>query len=106
MAISINDINNTHITNTSKNKQTAVTDDKTSSASTGNATLAASDTISFTDSGRLIQQLEAQLESYPVVDAEKVAQTRENLNSGNHIISAESIANKFTRYESLLEATR
>ena len=40
----------------------------------------------------------------PVVDSERVAHVRENINSGNHIISAERIAEKFSRYESLLEA--
>lgn len=106
MAISITDINTTQITNTAQNKQTSATEKNATSVTTGSGSSNTSDTISFTDSGRLIQQLETKLESLPVVDADKVARVREDLNSGNLSISPDRIANKFTRYEALLEATR
>jgi len=104
MAISINDINNAHITNASKNKQAADTDNNSAPTSANKDSNSATDTITFTDSAKLIQRLESQLEALPVVDSERVAHVRENINSGNHVISAERIAEKFSRYESLLEA--
>lgn len=104
MAISINDINNAQIANTSTNKLATATDKNTNPGATKNNTGNTTDTITFTDSAKLIQRLESKIEALPVVDSEKVARIRENINSGNHIVSAERIAEKFSRYESLLEA--
>ena len=104
MAISINDINNAQITNASKNKQATATDNNSAPTSGNKDSNSATDTITFTDSAKLIQRLESQLETIPIVDSERVAHVKENINSGNHVISAERIAEKFSRYESLLEA--
>ena len=104
MAISINDINNAQIANTSKNQQAPQADKNTASDPTSKGGVNATDTITFTESAKLIQGLESRLEAIPVVDSEKVSQIRESINSGNHVISAELIAEKFSLYETLLEA--
>ena len=102
MAININnDVNNAQIGQTTKNKQTSQTG-QSGNANTNNIGSQATDTISLTDSAKLIHTLEKQLENIPVVDATKVAQVRENINSGNHTISSDIIAAKFLQYEAQL----
>jgi negative regulator of flagellin synthesis FlgM len=100
MTISINDINKPAVHSSG---QTTSTNKDASRSATENGNTPPGDTIVLTESARQIQQLEKQLGSIPVVDAEKVAEVRENLNSGNYLISSERIAEKFTRYESLLQ---
>ncbi len=63
MAISINDINNTQVNNSGKSKQaTSINKDETKAA-LKNENASSTDTISLTDSAKLIQQLEKQLVS-------------------------------------------
>ncbi len=99
MTISISDINKPQV-NTSANT-TSINKDNNRPTNT-NSTGQANDSITLTESAKLIQQLEKQLGSVPVVDSDKVAEVRENLNSGNYSISTERVAEKFVRYESFL----
>ncbi len=100
MTININDINKPQV-NSSGHSSPINKDSNRTTAEKG--TTQQNDTIVLTDSARQIQQLEKQLGSIPVVNTEKVAEVRENLNSGNYTISSERIAEKFTRYEAFLQ---
>jgi len=104
MAISIDNINNTQVNNSGKSNQTTSVNKDGSKAAVNNESTSSIDTISLTDSAKLIQQLEKQLVAQPVVNAEKVSEVRQNINSGNYIISSERVAEKFTLYESYLQA--
>ena len=105
MTISINnDANNAQITNAAQGKKTSPASDNNNTVSIDSKQGNASDQITLTNSGKLIQQLEQQLQDIPVVDLEKVTQIRENINSGNHDISSARIAQKFTQYENLLSS--
>lgn len=103
MAISLDNINNSQVKNTrGSNEPTSITKAaEINERKNGSASL---DTLSLTSSGKFIQQLDKQLESLPVVDAEKVAVIKENINSGNYQVSSQRIAEKFTLYESYLQA--
>ena len=104
MAISIDNIINTQVNNSGKSNQpTAVNKDGSKHEQSANST-ASVDTISLTESAKLIQQLEKQIIDQPVVNAEKVSEIRENINSGNYVISSERVAEKFTLYESFFQA--
>lgn len=103
MAISIDNINNTQVNNSGKSNQTTSVNKDGIKAAVNNESTS-TDTISLTDSAKLIQELEKQLVAQPVVNAEKVSEVRENINSGNYIISSERVAEKFTLYESYLQA--
>ena len=100
MTISINDINKPQV---NSNGQTSPINKDNSRTANGNAATPPGDTIVLTESAKQLQQLEKQLGSISVVDAERVAEVRENLNSGNYTISSDRVAEKFTRYESLLQ---
>jgi flagellar biosynthesis anti-sigma factor FlgM len=100
MTISINDINKPQVN--SSGQTSPINKDNNRTAS-GNAATPPGDTIVLTESARQIQQLEKQLGSIPVVDADKVAEVKENLNSGNYTISSDRVAEKFTRYEFFLQ---
>ncbi len=103
MAISLDNINNSQVKNTGgTNQPTPIT--KSADLNANKKGSASLDTLSLTDSAKLIQQLDKQLEAIPVVDAEKVAVVKENINSGNYQVSSEQIAAQFTRYESYLNA--
>ena len=103
MAISFDNINNSQVKNTGgTNQPTSIT--KAAELTSNKKGAASLDTLSLTDSAKLIQQLDKQLESIPVVDAEKVSIIKENINSGNYQVSSEQIAARFTLYESYLYA--
>lgn len=103
MAISLDNINNSQIKNTSgSNQPTSIT--KAADNSDRKQGSSSLDTLSLTDSGKLIQKLDSELKAIPVVDSEKVAVIKENINSGNYQISSTTIAEKFTLYESYLQA--
>lgn len=104
MAISINDTNTTQIANTTGNPQvTPIKREQNQPANPGAGTQ--TDTINLTDSAQLLQKLEKSLKDTPVVDSEKVARIKQDINSGNYAISAERVANRFSSLEALLNVS-
>ena len=69
MTISINDVNKPQVNSSG---QTSSINKDTSRSGTQNGTTPPGDTVVLTESAKQIQQLETQLASVPVVDAEKV----------------------------------
>ena len=103
MAIINFNLNSNTINKAGQSTRTTTETNEQSSSSVSNDRSSATDTIALTESAKLVQHLEEQLKLLPVVDTEKVSQVRENLNSGNYRISSDTIADKFTQYESLLQ---
>lgn len=62
------------------------------------------DTISLTESAKQLRQLEVQANAQPVVDIQRVDETRRNIANGRFSISPTSIAQKLTMLEDLLPA--
>jgi len=104
MAISINDSNTTNIANAAGNRQvTPINRDQNQAADLKSSHN--NDTINLTDSAKLLQKLEKTLKDTPVVNSDRVAQIKENINSGNYAISAERVATRFSSFEALLNVS-
>jgi len=104
MAISLDNINTSQVNNSGKSNQSSTINKNENGHGQKNSSSTSVDTLSLTDSAKLIQQLEKQLEEQPIVDAERVSEVRQNINSGNYIISSEKVAEKFALYESYFQA--
>jgi len=104
MAIINFNLNSNTINKAGQSTQATTENKESGTSSVTNDRPSATDTIALTESAKLVQHLEEQLKLLPVVDTEKVSQVRENLNSGNYQISSDTIADKFSQYESLLNA--
>ena len=91
MAISINDVNSSQINTATQSKQVSGNGKETHIESQKELTQKSTDTVTFTESAKLIQDLEKQIKSIPVVDSDRVAKVRENLNSGNYNISSDNL---------------
>lgn len=102
MTVSITDLNSSKINTATQGKKVPDTRNEINTESQKQGNHKSADTVTFTESARLIQDLEKKIKAMPVVDAEKVAKVRENLSSGNYNISPERIAAKLLQYESLL----
>lgn len=103
MTISITDLNSSKINTAAQGKKVSDTRNEINTESQKQSSNKSTDTVTFTESAKLIQDLEKKIKATPVVDAEKVAKVRENLRSGNYNISPERIAAKLLQYETLLE---
>jgi len=104
MAISINDTNTTNIAGAAGNRQVTPINRDQNQASDPKINQQ-NDTVNLTDSARLLQKLEQNLKDTPVVDSERVAKIKEDINSGNYAISAERVATRFSNFESLLSVS-
>ncbi len=62
------------------------------------------DTLKITDSARQLQDLEARAKELPVVDSNRVEQVRQALETGNHTVNPDKVAQKLLQYESYLPA--
>ena len=59
-----------------------------------------SDTVSLTDAGKRLAELDHALQNAPVVDASKVQEIKQAINSGRYQIDAASVADKLLAFES------
>jgi negative regulator of flagellin synthesis FlgM len=59
-----------------------------------------SDTVSLTDAGKRLAELDRALQNAPVVDASKVQEIKQAINSGHYQIDAASVADKLLAFES------
>ena len=62
------------------------------------------DTISLTQSAKQLRQLEEQANAQPVVDTQRIDETKQNIANGRFAISPSSIAQKLTMLEDMLPA--
>ena len=60
---------------------------------------AAGDSVSLTQTGMQLAQMEKQLAKQPAMDAQRVQQIRQKLQSGNYSIDPARIANKLLGFE-------
>ena len=60
------------------------------------------DTVSFTRTVEILQRLETELQSIPVVDQSAIDRVSEALSAGNFNIDPARVANKFVNFETLL----
>ena len=60
---------------------------------------AAGDSVSLTQAGLQLAQMEQQLAKQPAVDSQRVEQIRQKLQSGNYSIDPARIANKLLGFE-------
>jgi negative regulator of flagellin synthesis FlgM len=60
---------------------------------------AAGDSVSLTQTGMQLAQMEKQLAQQPAVDSQRVEQIRQKLQSGNYSIDPARIANKLLGFE-------
>jgi flagellar biosynthesis anti-sigma factor FlgM len=104
MAININGNVGPQATGTSESSQVAATHREPSRAQSETGTSSAKDTVSLTEVSRQLPQLERQLNSLPVVDIQRVEDTRNQINNGTYSVNPDSIARKFSQLESLLPA--
>ena len=61
--------------------------------------VATSDTVNLTSSAKLLERLDKTLESLPAVNAERVAEIRNAIESGDYEIDADAIADAMIRLE-------
>jgi len=63
-----------------------------------------SDTVKLTSSAKLLERLDKTLESLPAVNAERVAEIRNAIESGDYVIDSDAIADAMIRLDrSLVE---
>ncbi len=62
-----------------------------------------SDTVNLTDGGAHLQALEKSLVSLPVVDTQRVEQTRKAIAEGSYTVETGRIADKLLYFEHLLD---
>jgi negative regulator of flagellin synthesis FlgM len=60
---------------------------------------AAADTVTLTDSGRLLQRLEAAVARVPAVDAQRVAHIKEQITSGAYQVDPQRLAAQVAQFE-------
>lgn len=63
----------------------------------------ADDAVSLTDTASKLQKLEGSLASVPVVDDKRVAEVRKAVNEGTYQIDHKSVADKFAKFEGLMD---
>jgi negative regulator of flagellin synthesis FlgM len=59
----------------------------------------AGDVVDFSDTVSNLQRIEGQLKQAPEVDAERVAEVRARIESGEYEVDARSVASKLARLE-------
>jgi negative regulator of flagellin synthesis FlgM len=59
----------------------------------------AGDAVDFSDTVTNLQRIEVQLKQTPEVDAERVADVRARIESGEYEVDAQSVASKLARLE-------
>lgn len=59
----------------------------------------AGDAVDFSDTVSNLQRIEGQLKQTPEVDAERVAELRSRIDSGEYEVDAQSVASKLARLE-------
>lgn len=60
----------------------------------------AADTVSLTETASQLQQLESELASLPVVDADRVEAARQSIQAGSFEVDANRVADRLTSLES------
>lgn len=66
--------------------------------------VAANDTVELTSSAKLLERLDKSLASIPVVDTERVAAVKTQIENGDYQIDADAIADAMLRFELSLGA--
>ena len=108
MAIEINGLNNPHAAGTAGGSQISSTRNESSgnAATQGASNPAASDTVQLTATAQQLDRLAKHLEGVPVVDSQRVEQTRSAISSGNYQVNAGNVSQKLMQFEAYLPADR
>ncbi len=109
MAIEINGLNNPHAAGAGNGSQvSSARNENTTKADTQTAgtTANSTDTVQLTDAAQQLHRLAKHLEAVPVVDSQRVQETRSAVNSGNYQVNAGNVSQKLLQFESYLPANR
>jgi negative regulator of flagellin synthesis FlgM len=71
---------------------------QTSNTSKGDNAVRA-DSVSVSDQGRAINQMQQQMAAEPTFDAAKVASIKEAIANGSYVVDAEQLANNMIKFE-------
>lgn len=104
MSVEINGLNNPHTLGVGDGTGVSQTRGPTASNSTQDPKKAATsgDQVSLTHAAQLLQQLEGKLKNVPVVDTQRVGDTRAALERGNYMMHAGNVAQKLAQFESYM----
>lgn len=104
MPIDINGLPSSHLPGTNESRQVTPVHNEPSKNERETGTPTTGDTVSLTESARQLQALEAQLNSQPVVDSQRVENIRQALDNGSYQINPEQISHKLLQFEALMPA--
>ena len=85
-----------------KSEQVNSQDNPAKSRSSATDTPSTSTDVSLSTTGELINRLEAQVKSEPVVDTQRVNQIRAAILDGTYQVDSNRIADKFMQFESMM----
>lgn len=89
-----------------KSEQTSNQNNTSSSSrSTASESSSSSTDVSLTSTGELLNRLETQIKSEPVVDTQRVNQIRAAILDGTYQVDSSKIADKFMQFESMMIET-
>lgn len=84
--------------NSARNRQVSKTEDAEQTQAR-NRPQQAGDAVDFSDTVTNLQRIESQLKQAPEVDAERVAEVRARIESGDYQVDAQRVADKLARLE-------
>jgi flagellar biosynthesis anti-sigma factor FlgM len=103
MAIDINGLNGSPASGAQQNTQ-VTRQERPDRDDRSSKTQQNPDSVTLTESAKLLQNLEKTLEDQPIVDKQRVEQARQNINSGNYQINSDVISSRLVQHELLLSA--
>lgn len=104
MAIEINGLSGSTITAFNERREVTPVNHEPTQQQKETGTSSTGETISLTDSAKQLRQLEVQANAQPVVDIQRINETRQNIANGRFSISSSSIAQKLAMLEKMLPA--
>ena len=102
MAIEVNNLSGTPFTGSREQREVKPVNSEPSQNQRETGKPSTGETVSLTESTRLLLQLEEQANAQPVVYTQRIDKTKQNIANGNFNIRSSSIALKLTMLESQL----
>lgn len=102
MSIEINKSGDQIAASASRASQTTPTQTEAAKNTEQSQQTRANDTVSLTGTAKQLHKLESLLKDIPVVDTQRVEQTRTAVNNGSYVVHAGNVAKKLTQFEAYL----
>ena len=104
MPANINGLPGSHLSGAHESRQVTPVHNEPTSKQRETGKTSTSDTVSLTESARQLQALEAQVNSQPVVDTQRVEAARQSIDRGTYQVQPDVISQKLLQFEAMMPA--